>query len=112
MDKNVTMYCLDNSELAEFEASSRGYRSDIYVKTISGNIYHLHVYDIVRLQQDFETEIESYGFFGIEPNIILVKEVSMSSIRLTVEKLFKQKFFESLKPIENREIDVNTLLEV
>jgi hypothetical protein len=68
----VKIYCEDNSELAELEASDRGYRSDIYVKT-NTYIYHLHVYYIVRLQQDFETEFELHGYFGIDPNVILVK---------------------------------------
>lgn len=112
LNKSIKIYCLDNSKLVELEAMNRGYRADIYVKTISGDIFHLHVYNIIRLKQDFETEIESYGFFGIEPNIILVEEVIMSNIILTIEKLFKQKFFESLKPIDDKEIASIILLEV
>jgi hypothetical protein len=108
----IKIYCLDNSELTEFEASSRGYRSDIFVKTIASNIYQLHVYDIIRLQQDFETEIDSYGFFGIDPNIILVKEVLLSNIKLTIIKLFAQHFFDYLKPIEQKKIDINTMIEI
>jgi len=108
----IKIYCLDNSELTEFESSSRGYRSDIFVITIAGDIYQLHVYDIIRLQQDFETEIESYGFFGIEPNIILVKEVLLSNIRLTIVKLFAQKFFEYLKPIEENKVEIKKMVEV
>jgi hypothetical protein len=108
----VKIYCTDNSELAEFEASGKGYRSDIFVKTDSGAIYQVYIYDIVRLQQDFETEIESDGYFAIEPNLILVKEVVMSQIRFTIEKLIKQKFFDSLKPIDESEVDLNKLLEV
>ncbi|WP_205510270.1 hypothetical protein [Longitalea arenae] len=108
----VKIYCTNNSELAEFEASSRGYRSDIFVKLDSGAIYQVNVYDIVRLKQDFEEEIDSEGYFSIEPNLILVKEVVMSQIRLTIEKLVKQKFFDYLKPIHESEVDVNKLVEV
>lgn len=108
----VKIYCIDNSELADFEASSRGYRSDVYVKTTSNQLYQLHVYDLVRLQQDFETEIELHGYFGIEPNVILVKEVTFSNIKLTVEKLIGLRFFEYLKPIQPNEIDKIELTEI
>ena len=108
----VKIYCNDNSELAEFEASSRGYRSDIYVKVISGQIFQLHVYDIIRLKQDFETEIESHGFFGIEPNIILVKEVTILNIRLTVDKLTCQQFFDNLKPIHPDKFNIEKATEI
>lgn len=108
----IKIYCLDNSELTEFESSSRGYRSDIYVKTMTGNIYHLYVYDITRLKQDFETEIEVYGFFGIEPNIILVEKVILNDIKLTIKKLFAQKFFDHLKPIKINEVDIKKMIEI
>jgi hypothetical protein len=62
----LKIYCDDNSELADFEASSRGYRSNIYVKVNPRQIFQLHVSDITRLKQDFETEIESHGYFRIE----------------------------------------------
>ncbi len=107
--ENIKIYFLDNSEIAEFEASSRGYRSDVFVKINHGNIFHLHVYDIVRLRQDFETEVDSYGFFDIDSNIILVKEVVVDNIKLTIERLFKQKFFDRIKPINENEIDVTHL---
>jgi hypothetical protein len=94
---------LDNSELAEFEASSRGYRGDIYVN-IGGNYYNLAIYDIVRLQQDFEAEIQSYDFFSIEPNLIIVEEVTIVNIKKTIEKISRQKYFEKIKPIEKSEM--------
>jgi len=109
--QNVKIYFLNNSELSEVEALHKGYRGDVYVKTVPDNIYHLHVYDIIRLKQDFETEIEHYGFFEIEPNVILVKEVTSINIKQTVEKLFARKFFDSLKQIKDFEINLNTLFE-
>ena len=108
----VKIYCTNNSELTEFEASSKGYRSDIFVKTVSGALYQVNVYDIVRLKQDFESEIDSDAYYAIEPNLILVKEVVLSQIKFTIEKLVKQKFFDCLKPINESEVDVNKLVEV
>jgi len=107
----VKVYSQDNSESANFDAVNRGYRSDIYV--MKENIFfHVNVYDIVRLQQDFETEVKCYGFFGIDPNIIIVKEVSAKNIKLTIENLDRQKFFENLKPTNSMDFDVKSLVEI
>jgi hypothetical protein len=108
----VKIYCTDNSELAEFEASSKGYRADIYVKTDAVNIYHIYVYEITRLQQDFESEIKSYGFYAIDHNLILVTEVVLSTIKQTVEYLFRQKYFDDLKPMDEHKVDLEKLIEV
>ncbi|WP_374018185.1 hypothetical protein ABU162_29860 [Paenibacillus thiaminolyticus] len=97
--ENFKVLFLENTELAEYEAINKGYRNDIYVK-ISNMVYNIRAYDLVRLQQDFESELEEYGYFSIEPNLVLVKEVSKEYIYLTIKELFKQKYFEDLKPIE------------
>lgn len=44
---DIQIFCLDNSEYAKFNAVSRGWRGDIYVK-ISGDYYKLEFYDMVR----------------------------------------------------------------
>lgn len=108
----IKVYCKDNSELAEFEASNRGYRGDIYVKINSNQLFQLHVYNVIRLKQDFETEFELNGYFSIDPNIILVTEVKILIIKFTVEKLCAQRYFEYLKPIQNNEIEKLELIEI
>ena len=100
----IKVFCLDNSELAEYEAVSKGYRGDVYA-SISNQIYHLNVYDIVRLQQDFETELEEYGFFSTEPNLLLVKEANSKEIKKLVLSLYKQKYFEGVKPLDSIEVE-------
>ena len=92
----LNIYVLDDSELAEYEASSRGYRIDVFIR-VNNNIYNVRVYSMIRLQQDFETEIDSYGFYAIEPNLVLVKDVSKEEIIATIKKLYEQKYFEELK---------------
>lgn len=67
----MTIYFLDDSELAEYEAISKGYRTDIYVE-IEDIFYNVSVYTILRLQQDFESENEDYGYYSVDPNLILV----------------------------------------
>jgi hypothetical protein len=112
MDQSLRIFCQDNSELSEFEASSRGYRSDIFVGVNSKNYYHLNVYDIVRLKQDFDSEINYYGFFGIEPNVILVNKVTLKEIKYTVEMLFRQNYFDKIKPASSDQFDIENLIEV
>lgn len=95
---NLVLYCHESSELAEFDALSRGYRQ-IFVS--KGNqVYLVHIYDFIRIKQDFDTELDSNGFYGIEPNIILVSQVTTKNIVFTVENLNRQRFFEALKPIK------------
>ena len=76
----LSIFYLDNSELKESDSIDRGYRSDIYI-CINNMFYNLNVYDIVRLKQDFETEYQSYGFFNIEPNVIIVNNVNTEAIK-------------------------------
>ncbi len=108
MDK-INIYFLDNSELAEYKAINKGYRVDVYIK-INDRIYNVRVYTIIRLQQDFESEMENYGFYAAEPNLILVKDSNRKEIIDTVKKLYEQKYFEGIKFIEY--IDINQLVKI
>ncbi|MGE5405361.1 MAG: hypothetical protein ACM3PP_10550 [Candidatus Saccharibacteria bacterium] len=87
----------------ETEIAEKGYRFGTYVK-IGVNFYEVHVYDIVRLQQDFKRELETAGFYDIEPNIILVREVTKKDIEFTVRELCKRGYFDRLKPIGDRDV--------
>ncbi len=99
----LEIFCSDISELKEFDSVNRGYRSDIFVK-IGSNFFRLHVYDITRLKQDFDSEISIYGYFGIEPNIVLVSKVDLKHITKTIANLYKQKYFEQIKPLPKEEL--------
>ncbi len=94
----IEIYYLDDSELAEVEAESKGYRVDVYVK-VSNLLYNVRVYDIFTLKQDFEREIDGYGYYAIEPNLVLVNNVKKEEIIFTINKLYEQKYFEELKPL-------------
>ena len=101
---NLNIYFLYDSELAEYEASNKGYRTDVFVE-VDSSLYNVRIYTLLRLQQDFESEIESYGFYTAEPNLILVKDSNKKEIIETITKLYEQKYFDELKPIENVEVD-------
>lgn len=101
----VEIYFVNNSEKAEFEAIQKGYRLDVYVK-IDDAVFNIRVYDIVRLKQDFEDEIVQYGYYSIDSNLILVKQVSRKEICFTLENLFREKYFENLKPVGDIDSDI------
>ena len=85
----------DNTEIAEYEAVNKGYRKDVIV-IIDGRKYKLYITDMNRLHQDFDSEIEDYGFYQNEPNTIIVKEVSKDEIEKTINNLIIEGFFDKL----------------
>ena len=105
------IYCIDNSDLSEFEAKNKGYRNDIYVK-IDRYIYILNIYNIVRLTQDYELEYNDYGYYDIEPNIIIVHEVTFQEIKKTIGKLFKQGYFDRIKSLDENVVNQLSLKDV
>ena len=85
----------EDTELAEFEAECRGCRKDVIV-IIGEKQYKIHIISMIRLQQDFETEIKDIGFYLAEPNTLIVQEVTKKEIEETVAKMYKCKYFERL----------------
>ncbi len=85
----------EDTEIAEYEAVNKGYRKDVTV-IIDGRMYNLYVTDIIRLHQDFNSEIEDNGVYQNEPNIIIVKEVSKEEIEKAIEVHIKGGFFDKL----------------
>lgn len=51
---------------------------------------------MVRLQQDFEKELQDLGYYMAEPNMILVNDVTKKEIEYTIMEMYKCKFFERL----------------
>ena len=85
----------DNTEIAEYEAVNKGYRKDVIV-IIDGRKYKLYITDMNRLHQDFDSEIEDYGFYQNEPNTMIVIEVSKDEIEKTINNLIIEGFFDKL----------------
>ena len=61
-----------------------------------GSFSKLYITDMIRLHQDFDSEIEDYGIYQNEPNTIIVKEVSKHEIDKTINYLLKEGFFDKL----------------
>lgn len=84
----------DDTELAGFEALNKGYRG-VIVK-VDKKVYKVYVTSMIRLQQDFETEIQDSGYYLSEPNMIIVKETTKQEIEDTIIRMFKCKYFERI----------------
>lgn len=95
------MFCLDSTEREEFESIGRGYRKDIYVEILD-EVFHLNVYTIKRLGQDFESELAYYGYYAPDPNLVLVEEVSNLAIKNLINQLHNQKYFEDIQPVKRQ----------
>ena len=107
--EEIKIYFQYDTELSEFEAIQKGYRVDVFVK-VGGIYFNLKVFDIIRLQQEFKSEVDSEGYYAVEPNLILVKEVNKKEILCTIRNLYKQKYFEEIKPTSD--INVDELIEI
>ncbi len=105
----IIIYFSEDSDISEYEAINKGYRKDVFV-TIEKNIYNLNVYSMNRLQEDFKSEMRNYGYFDVEPNLIILEEVNKEEIIQTIFKLFEQRYFDNIKPIIG--IDHHDLIRV
>lgn len=56
----------------------------------------MYVISLLRLQQDFETELEDSGYYLSEPNTILVKEASKKEIEDIITQMYRCKYFQRL----------------
>jgi len=89
---DITIFYKDDTELASFEAENKGYRNDIVVM-VDGKKFELYATAMLRLQQDFECEIERDGYYCPERNMIIVKDISKEQIEYTVKKLYQAGYF-------------------
>ena len=101
--EKVIIYFTADTELSEYEAINKGYRVDVYA-VVGKEVFNLRVYTLVRLQQDFESECETYGYYSIEPNLVLVRDANKDEIINTIDELGKQNYFESIKPMKDGDI--------
>ena len=94
----VEVYFGDESELAEWEAGQKGFRSDVYVRA-TGHLYKVAVYGIGRLHQSFDSGFETSGFYQMEPNMVLVSDAGKAEIVETLNQLHLRGFFAKLGPL-------------
>jgi hypothetical protein len=86
-------------ERAAVEAQARGYRSHVAVEFADGERYSVVFYDPVRLQQDLHEEIRAGSTCIAEPGLIVIAEVTLENMRLAVDRLVREGYFEALRPM-------------
>jgi len=106
---DIEIFFEEDSDWSELESANKGYRLDVYVK-IRQNTYHMSVYTIVRLQQDFETEMTEEGFYLPDPNIVLVENSNKLEIISTINWLVELGYFTHLKCSDK--VNISALVKV
>lgn len=86
----------NNTELAEYEALSKGYRKDVIVK-IGSRKYRVYIITMIRLKQDYDEEMRTAGYYTSEPNTILVDSMEKEEIERTLLKMYQSKYFDRLE---------------
>ena len=87
-------------ERMEYETPSRGYLSNVVVRTHEGARYELFFVDPVRLQQELADNARSGQPFFAEPNLIVLPCVTTEAIREAVAGLLREGYFQHVKPVE------------
>lgn len=82
-------------EYIEWDTNLKGLRNDVVVE-IDSKKYKLCIISMSRLQQEFESWIKDDGYYMVDPNLIIVKNVTKQEIEFTIKKLYESKYFESL----------------
>ena len=83
------------SERDIFEAECKEYISGLKVE-IDGKAYIVNICSIYRINQEFQMEMEYYGYYVTEPNLIIVDEVTPEKIKLALESNYKNRYFDKI----------------
>ncbi|WP_449417199.1 hypothetical protein [Phormidium nigroviride] len=86
-------------ERDEVETPMKGCRSDGIVSLSNGEAYSVYFIDPIRLQQDLDAEVECGSPFLAPPGLIVLPELTRSAMENAIAQLWKQGYFDSLKPI-------------
>lgn len=83
---------LDDRE--EHEAKVRGYRSHVWAELSDGSRRRLTFYNPTRLEQTLTDEEREGRPFFAEPGLIILKEVTRSSMEAAARTLAEEGFFD------------------
>jgi hypothetical protein len=86
------------SERTACEMTWKGYYpADI--KLGDGSVIRLTFFDPVRLKQDVDDQFKEGDFYFAEPNLIIISEVKLETIKAAILSLWEEGFFSRLKPM-------------
>ena len=81
------------------EMTDRGYLSEAVVELRDGSRYEVSFIDLARLEQALADNVEIGSSYYAEPGLIVVPEVTEDAVRTAVERLWREGFFQRLKPL-------------
>jgi hypothetical protein len=77
----------------EYEMQARGYRSHVWAELNDGSRHRLTFYDPTRLEQTLADEERDGRPFFAEPGLVILKEVTRSSMEMAARILAEEGYF-------------------
>jgi hypothetical protein len=103
----MKIYSIENLNRVQWETlyKGKGNWCDLVVES-EGYYYPVAVYDMVRLQKDFKFQVNRYGYYQADPNIVIVKEFTFNEVKFTLENLEIARYFERIMPIQKPDFTI------
>ena len=106
---DIKIYFDEDDEYSEFTWKNKDYRTGIVVVS-RGKQYKVNVYGITRLNQEFDDCIRDGETFYVEPNSIIVKEVTKQNIIQSVVDICTE--FDFLSRLKEEKTDLSMYVQV
>jgi tetratricopeptide (TPR) repeat protein len=84
----------------EDEMADKGFLNGVIVRSDDGLRYRVYFIDPIRLQQDLAAETETGCPYFTEPGLIVLPEITLRAVETAVERLWREGFFDSLRPVD------------
>lgn len=81
----MTIYKIPELQWSDEEAYEKGRRDDLVLEN-EGHFYRLNIYDSISFQQEVQREVSYYGYSVLEPNLIILNEVTRNEIENVLKK--------------------------
>lgn len=81
----MTIYKIPELQWSDEEAYEKGYRDDLVLEN-EGHFYRLKIYDSISFRQEVQREVSYSGYSVLEPNLIILNEVTRNEIENVLKK--------------------------
>ena len=81
----MTIYKIPELQWSDEEAYEKGRRDDLVLEN-EGHFYRLNIYDSISFRQEVQREVSYYGYSVLEPNLIILNEVTRNEIENVLKK--------------------------
>ena len=81
----MTIYKIPELQWSDEEAYEKGRRDDLVLEN-EGHFYRLKIYGSISFRQEVQCEVSYSGYSVLEPNLIILKEVTRNEIENVLKK--------------------------